>query len=70
MCGNRSGDGGREMAEDVELVDITCEVKHETLRAYLIFDGDKEVWLPKSLTFISDGEATIPEWLAMEKGLI
>lgn len=57
------------------LTDIACEIKHQTAAAYLINDGLKEVWLPKSLTEVNDEDpknfsVTIPEWLAMEKGLI
>ena len=53
-----------------DLIDIACEVRHETEKATLIFDGTKEVWLPKALVEIEDGEATMPEWLALDKGLI
>jgi hypothetical protein len=51
-------------------------MKYETDKAMLLFDGKKEVWVPKSQ--IEDTERmeknmvviTIPEWLAMEKELI
>lgn len=52
------------------LIEVSCEIRHETEKAYLIFDGTKEVWLPKSQVEVEDGEVTMPEWLAMEKGLI
>ncbi len=56
---------------DTRLTDIAAELRHETPRAYLIFDGATEVWLPKSQTELnSDGTFTLPEWLAKEKGLI
>ena len=50
----------------------------ETPDAYLCaigdgFDpGDKEFWLPKSHTDMGEDQtfALIPEWLALEKGLI
>ncbi len=53
-----------------DLIDIACEVRRETEKATLIFDGTKEVWLPKALVEIEDGEATMPEWLALDKGPI
>ena len=31
------------------LVDIAAIKRHETDRAFLVFDGTREVWLPKSL---------------------
>lgn len=55
-----------------DLVDVAGELRRETEKAFLIFDGLKEVWLPKSQVEHSpqDGTFTMPEWLAMEKGLI
>ena len=54
-----------------DLIDILLVWRHETERAYLIFDGDNEVWLPKSqCERNSDGTFTLPEWLAREKGLL
>jgi len=57
------------------LVDIAAELRHETGRAFLIHDGTKEVWLPKSQVEVecSGGDrviVTMPEWLAKDKGLI
>lgn len=55
----------------VRLTDIACVVRVETARAWLVFDGDREVWLAKSLAEDNgDGTFTMPEWLASEKGLI
>lgn len=65
------------------LVTVAVELKHETEEgnsekgAYLIFDGEKEVWIPKSqceLTAV-EGKGTLfdlelSEWLAKDKGLI
>jgi hypothetical protein len=61
------------MSKDVE---IACEVRAETEKAILIFDGVNTVWIPRSQ--IKDeceekGVITsifITEWLANEKGLI
>lgn len=57
-------------------VEIDCEVIRETDSALLIFDGKREVWIPKSQ--ITDecedgGEISsifIPEWLAVAKLLV
>jgi len=54
-----------------ELFDLAAELRYETDNAYLVFDGTKEAWLPKSVTENNnDGTFTIPEWLALKKGLI
>ena len=58
-----------------ELVEIACEIKHETDSAYLISDGTREAWIPKSQIASEEEDAgvlvlNIPEWLAMEKELI
>lgn len=61
-----------------DLIDITVQLHHETDKAVLVSDdGEKDnaVWLPRSMIEI-DGkkdnilEITLPEWLAMDKGLI
>lgn len=62
----------------MKLVDIDAEIRHETDKAYLIWDGreDKdgnpiEVWLPKAKCQNNDdGTITVEEWLALDKGLI
>lgn len=59
-------------------VEIACELRHETEAAFLIFDGDREAWIPKSQCdeFEPDapgkktGVLAVEEWLATEKGLI
>jgi hypothetical protein len=62
------------MSEDIE---IAVEVRRETDKALLVFDGKVETWVPKSK--ISDQSESndgtietifIPEWLALDKGLI
>lgn len=54
----------------VEMVEVNAELVHETDLAYLIDEGGKRHWLPKSLTEY-DGQITfmVPEYLAVEKGL-
>lgn len=56
-------------------VTLTGEIKRETDKAILFFDGTREVWLPKSQledrSNYSDGtEITIPTWLAEGKELV
>jgi hypothetical protein len=61
--------------KDKGLIDIACELRHETPRAYLVDAGEKEpVWVPKSQAeYYKDRNIeiiTLPSWLAKEKGLI
>ena len=55
-----------------DLVDIDAEVRHETNDAYLLDHGGKEpAWAPKSLVEDNgDGTFAMPEWLAIEKGMV
>ena len=66
-----------------DLIDITAELRHETDKAYLIYDGRSEIkkgdtlstelrtWIPKSkVEYDGDKTFTMPEWLALEKGFI
>lgn len=61
---------------EVKMVEIECEIRMTTALAIKIFDGKREAWIPKSQ--IDDeveekGVITaifIPEYLALEKGLI
>ncbi len=41
-----------------ELIDIAAELRHETQAAYLLADGAREAWVPKSQV-----EDTMPSWL-------
>lgn len=60
-------------------VEIECTVKVVTDRAILIYDGKQEVWIPKSQVSDYSGSDDldttvesifIPEWLAIERGLV
>lgn len=53
-----------------DLVDIAGEIRRETDRAFLAFDGIREVWLPKSQVEHDQGTFAMPEWLAKDKGLL
>ena len=68
---------------DAKLCDIACTIYMETVKAWLVDAGTGEkVWLPKSIVEIDDPNketlwdnrapkiATMPEWLAKEKGLL
>jgi len=60
------------------IIDIDVEVVHKTAMAVLVHTGDKEnaVWLPLSQIDVEYSRlggisnVTLPEWLALEKGLI
>ena len=52
------------------IIDIAAEIRAETDKAWLLFDGDKSVWLPKSQAQDNEnGTFAMPTWLAHEKGL-
>lgn len=60
-------------------IEIACILKHETKAAYLINDGTRDAWIPKSRCgeFMSNGPGMvqtgtleIDELVAQEKGLI
>lgn len=54
-----------------ELVEIAAELRHETDKAYLLFDGTRTAWVPKSqVEDNGDGTFTMPEWLAQDKEFI
>jgi hypothetical protein len=53
------------------VVDIEAEVRVQTDRAVLLWDGKTEDWVPKSQVEVNgDGTVTMPEWLAVEKGFV
>lgn len=67
----------------MRLVDIACEIRRDDPRqkAVAVADGTREeirgrerekwFWLPRSEIEINpDGTVTMPEWLALEKGLV
>lgn len=57
-------------------IEIAVEVRQRTDKAFLVFDGKTECWIPRSQIsdYSGDDESPetifIPEWLAHEKGLI
>jgi hypothetical protein len=60
-----------QMRGQKELVDLTLNIKYQTASAWLVDDGKRSVWLPKSVAQDNgDGTFTLPLWLATEKELI
>lgn len=61
-----------------DIIEITVHLLHETDRAVLVTDSTPEngVWLPLSQIEIMPADTgrlhvvTLPEWLAMERGLV
>jgi hypothetical protein len=63
-----------------DLIDLSLFLEHETEQAILVHDGDdkkKAVWLPKSACEVERDimrprliTVTLPERLAIEKGLV
>lgn len=57
-------------------IEIAVEIRAESERAYLVFDGKTQAWVPKSqITDYCEEQGVITsifisEWLATEKGLI
>jgi hypothetical protein len=54
------------------LIDLEAKLIHETDKAWLLGINGEEVWLPKSLVEydVQDKVVTLPERVAMDKGLI
>lgn len=54
-----------------DIIEISADLRLETDKAFLLYDGDKEAWVPKSqVENNSDGTFSMPAWLAMERGFI
>lgn len=66
------------MSREAQTVELELLWKGETAAAYLVQDEDeRDVWLPKSQVEIEEGTELhsvssflVPEWLAIEKGLV
>lgn len=65
------------MKKNHDIVEVACEVRRETEKAYLVFDGSEdangkpiEQWVPKSQCEWDGKTMQMPEWLAKDKGLI
>jgi hypothetical protein len=59
------------MGDRKELYDLSATIEHETEKAYLLNDGTRKAWVPKScVEDNNDGTFTMPEWLAKDKEFI
>lgn len=54
------------------MTDLTlqCELVNETELAWLVEYEGKTFWVPQSQCQLKGDELTIPEWLAIDKGMI
>lgn len=58
-----------------DIIDLKVQILHERDKAILVDDGDRKVWLPKSMIEFEPDAGTLsivslPEWLARDKELI
>jgi hypothetical protein len=60
-----------------DLIDIAAECRRTTEhpdgspKSYLLFDGDREAWVPASqVEDNQDGTFAMPVWLAKDKGFV
>lgn len=54
-----------------DIIEIEAKLRRETDKAFLLYDGKKEVWVPRAqVEDNDDGTFSMPEWLALDKGLI
>jgi len=66
----------RIFAIEGNYVEGSFRIVHMTDRAYLLDYGDGQAWVPRSqvldVTDNQDGTSTVtmPEWLAIDKGLV
>lgn len=61
----------------MKYVEISYEYKHQTDEAVLIFDGDRDCWIPKSciednrlIDYENEGVINVEEWFAIKEGLV
>lgn len=59
------------MKKSHDIIEIAADLRHETEKAFLLYDGSKEIWVPKAqVENNNDGTFSMPEWLAMDKEFI
>lgn len=67
------------MKKNHNIITLNCVVKAETEKAYLIEADMGEAWFPKSAVEVDRGagfhtgvcdSVQMPEWMAMDKGII
>ena len=59
-----------DRAERSTLIDISVRLVHQTEAAWLVDDGARQVWVPKSWGELAGGVLSIPESRAIQKRLI
>src|SRR5262245_21553111 len=68
---DNDSDNGGVMKKNHDIIEVAAELRRETERAFLLYDGSKEAWVPKAkVEDDGDGTFSMPEWLAMDKGFI
>lgn len=63
---------------DTKFVEVACDIKHATASAVKIYDGNAELWIPRSQLDTPDDEIIVgqhmtllvAEWFATKNGLI
>lgn len=59
------------MKKNHDIIEIAADLRHETEKAFLLHDGDRQAWVPKAqVENNDDGTFSMPEWLALDKGFI
>jgi hypothetical protein len=59
------------MKRNHDIIGIAADLRRETEKAYLLYDGSKEAWVPKAqVENNNDGTFSMPEWLALDKGFL
>jgi hypothetical protein len=53
-----------------DVVEFELDLLSETDRAWRVFDGSLEMWLPKSQVERHGNHFMVPRWLAEQRGLI
>ena len=54
------------------MIELDLDLEDESEKSFLVSDGKNACWIPKSLVEYDTetGKFSMPEWLALERGLI
>jgi len=56
---------------EIEHCGVAAKTENATCFTFATVNGESDVWLPESqMDYWDDELVTIPEWLAIEKGLV
>lgn len=63
--------GGNARVEiDADIIRVSRNAD-DSVKSYLVSDGDTEAWIPAQyFEEVEDGVISIPEWLAIDRGLV